>query len=222
MAYIPNDERREQIIAAALKVIREHGLAQATTRRIAEAANAPLGSIHYTFRSKEELLVAVLESLRASAKETASERVSPQMGTLPAAVAILEAWADWLTATSADQLVEYEFYMWAAHQERLKGMPKVFYGGWLQSIKELLLLAARDDEPAYDYDNLARALLALIDGFNLQEQLLGENSLTRLRGLAVSIIRSSIEHGDFNVTDDSAASSKPIRVRVKALSSIRA
>jgi AcrR family transcriptional regulator len=68
------DARREQLIAATLTVMAESGLDAATSRRIAEAAGAPLASIHYTFGSLEALLAAayaraldqVLERLAAA------------------------------------------------------------------------------------------------------------------------------------------------------------
>ena len=47
-------------VVAAIEVIASEGLARATTRRIAEAADAPLGSLHYCFRSKDELIESVL------------------------------------------------------------------------------------------------------------------------------------------------------------------
>lgn len=49
MARIGADLRRQDFIEATLKVIAEHGVPNATTRRIAAAANSPLASLHYVF-----------------------------------------------------------------------------------------------------------------------------------------------------------------------------
>ena len=63
MARISARERRQDFIEATIKVITEHGVANATTRRIAEAAGSPLASLHYVFHTKDELFCAVYESL---------------------------------------------------------------------------------------------------------------------------------------------------------------
>ncbi|GLY19508.1 TetR family transcriptional regulator [Kineosporia sp. NBRC 101677] len=55
---VPNDpERRARIIAAALQVIVEQGVHRTTHRRIAAAADVPLGSLTYYFDD----LTAILE-----------------------------------------------------------------------------------------------------------------------------------------------------------------
>jgi AcrR family transcriptional regulator len=59
-----NDEgRRDDLIAAATKVIVRDGVAAATTRRIAAEAGVPLGTVHYWFASKDDLLTAVVEAV---------------------------------------------------------------------------------------------------------------------------------------------------------------
>src|SRR5690606_16858999 len=61
VAYLSADVRRRQIIDAAIEVIATEGLARATTRRIAERADATLGSLNHCFRGKDELMRLVLE-----------------------------------------------------------------------------------------------------------------------------------------------------------------
>ncbi|MFE6925356.1 TetR/AcrR family transcriptional regulator [Nocardia sp. NPDC057663] len=63
MARIPAAERRAELVAAAVRVIAAHGVDGATTRRIAEEANAPLATLHYCFATKEVLFAAVFEYL---------------------------------------------------------------------------------------------------------------------------------------------------------------
>ncbi|MFJ6597687.1 TetR/AcrR family transcriptional regulator [Streptomyces violaceusniger] len=55
---------REQLMAGAKRCLEERGFARTTSRDIAAAANAPLGTINYHYGSKEQLLnAALLESL---------------------------------------------------------------------------------------------------------------------------------------------------------------
>ena len=54
-------ERRERIIAATLDLIAEQGVARATYRTVAAAADIPLGSMTYHFPSREDLIFAAFE-----------------------------------------------------------------------------------------------------------------------------------------------------------------
>ena len=63
MARVGAELRRQDFVEATVKVIAEHGVANATTRRIAAAADCPLATLHYVFRTKDELFYAVYESL---------------------------------------------------------------------------------------------------------------------------------------------------------------
>ena len=58
-----DDGRRADLITAATKVIVRDGVAAATTRRIAAEAGVPLGTVHYWFASKDDLLAAVVEAV---------------------------------------------------------------------------------------------------------------------------------------------------------------
>ncbi|MBB1513354.1 TetR family transcriptional regulator [Tessaracoccus sp. MC1627] len=54
-------ERRGRIIAATLDLIAEHGVAGATYRTVAAAADIPLGSMTYHFPTREDLIFAAFE-----------------------------------------------------------------------------------------------------------------------------------------------------------------
>jgi DNA-binding transcriptional regulator YbjK len=51
-------DRRNRLVAAALEVIAQHGVAGASHRVIARAADVPLGSTSYHFATLDELLTA--------------------------------------------------------------------------------------------------------------------------------------------------------------------
>jgi TetR/AcrR family transcriptional regulator, regulator of biofilm formation and stress response len=57
MARVSAEDRREQLVAAAFRVIGRDGFAKATTRAICTEAQAPLAAFHYCFASKQELLI---------------------------------------------------------------------------------------------------------------------------------------------------------------------
>jgi AcrR family transcriptional regulator len=56
---------KEQILGAARTVLQQHGGGGLSTRSVAEAAGVNLSLIHYHFRSREGLLLAVLDEMNA-------------------------------------------------------------------------------------------------------------------------------------------------------------
>ncbi|WP_437597568.1 TetR/AcrR family transcriptional regulator [Sorangium sp. So ce590] len=55
------DDPRQRLIVAAIEQIEQHGVGQATVRKIAAAAGVNIAAVNYYFRSKEALLAAALE-----------------------------------------------------------------------------------------------------------------------------------------------------------------
>ncbi|QMT02755.1 TetR/AcrR family transcriptional regulator [Gordonia jinghuaiqii] len=56
------DQRRKALVESAYRVIADHGVEGATTRRICAHAGMPLASFHYAFESRTALLCAVMET----------------------------------------------------------------------------------------------------------------------------------------------------------------
>ena len=73
-----SDGRREQIIDAALKLMISEGLYQATTRKIAAAAQVNVATLHYHFHDKEEILLKVMEQLVANYRRNLARQFSTE------------------------------------------------------------------------------------------------------------------------------------------------
>ncbi len=58
--------KRERLVAAARKTIHEQGVEKTTLADIATAAEVPVGNVYYYFKTKDDLVAAVLDSYRAS------------------------------------------------------------------------------------------------------------------------------------------------------------
>ena len=67
------EERRDDLMDAAILVMSARGVAAATTRAIAEQAGVPQGVFHYCFRSKDELVEALFEREITKTSERTSD-----------------------------------------------------------------------------------------------------------------------------------------------------
>jgi TetR/AcrR family transcriptional regulator, regulator of biofilm formation and stress response len=199
MAYLSNADRRIQFIKAASKVIREHGVARATTRSIAEEAGAPLASLHYCFRGKEELFEEVSKTIGTAGKQAAADKITSHMGLSQAVKAIFDSTAAWMVRTAEDPLTEIEFYIWAIRGKNLKHLSKRYYRDWIVLYKELLVKASKPKDPPRDLDSIARMILALVDGALLQEQFIRDSALTKTFKTAANLLTGAIERGDFDL-----------------------
>lgn len=63
MAHVPAQERRQQLVRAAIDLLMRSGPAAGSTRAIAKELGVPQATLHYVFGSKEELYRAVIVEL---------------------------------------------------------------------------------------------------------------------------------------------------------------
>ncbi|MEU9634248.1 TetR/AcrR family transcriptional regulator [Streptomyces tendae] len=152
----PNDpQRRERILDAALDVIAKHGAIKVTFRRIAEAAEVPLGSLTYYFDDMQDLLTSAFTRL--------AESVSSRYGALLAAArtpeeareAVVEIICGKVWGTERNLLLSYELYAFAARNPEVREVMR----SWMRASRESL---ARHFNPL-----TARALDALVEGFSI-------------------------------------------------------
>jgi len=69
------NERREQIVWALYECLSEKGHEKVTIKGIAEQAGLPHGVIHYYFKSKDEIVSALVDALQVKYETILSERI---------------------------------------------------------------------------------------------------------------------------------------------------
>ncbi|MGX1808153.1 TetR/AcrR family transcriptional regulator [Nocardia sp. NPDC055321] len=67
------EQKREEIIAAAQRLLIEDGFESASTARIAKTAGVTVNTIYWYFQDKDELLIAVLDRILGEALATYAE-----------------------------------------------------------------------------------------------------------------------------------------------------
>jgi AcrR family transcriptional regulator len=160
MLRVRAEVRRQDLVAATVAVIAEHGVKGATTRRIAEAAGCPLASLHYVFHSKDELLLAVYETLIDSIHSESPD--APQHGTLSDLADFnLRSAMAWFAANPTYAKTQAELYTWA-----LRHQPDMAISAFRLSLEDLRrsLACAEPRADAKAVDAIARLVIVLVDG----------------------------------------------------------
>src|SRR5579859_4782148 len=107
------DERRAEILSAAVRVLSRDGLAETTTRKIATEAGVNQAMLRYYFGSKDDLLFAVLQEMMRLTNEIVRE-VASTRGSIRETIAdSLRAF--WAHVESAPELqvMQYELTLYA-------------------------------------------------------------------------------------------------------------
>ncbi|MFJ6199510.1 TetR/AcrR family transcriptional regulator [Micromonospora sp. NPDC092111] len=152
-------DRRQRLVEVTLDVIAEHGVAGTTHRRVAAAADVPLGSVTYHFASLEHLLTSAFTHLA----ETAAAAFDAQLAAIEPGTDARPKVVDAMLADLADNqrsaVLAYELYAAAARNPRLR----VITQAWMDSTRRSL---RRHFDP-----DTAEALDALIEGLILHATL---------------------------------------------------
>jgi TetR/AcrR family transcriptional regulator, regulator of biofilm formation and stress response len=160
-------ERKTRIVDAAVEVIAEHGVAGTTHRRIAAAADVPLGSLTYHFDGLEDLL--------AHAFRRHAERMSQAYAAHFAEVRTRAQFVDAVTdlihglagADPRDWAVAYELYLAALRDPALRTVTE----SWMRTSRAVL---ERFVDPT-----TARGVDALIEGIVMHRTLSTTGGATR-------------------------------------------
>ena len=162
MRHVPAVERREQLITA---VIAEVGVEGASTRRIAQAAGAPLATLHYCFESKERLFLDVFDRILASHRAGTALIEGQDRSMAEVAGDLLTRTLEWGMRHLDQARAELDLALWAERQESALGvhMYAMFADVWARALQ----LAAPDVRPA-EILAVVRLLMALADGLGMQ------------------------------------------------------
>lgn len=169
MARTSADDRRRQLVDAAIDVIAEAGLAKATTRRITARAGVPLAFMHYCFRSKDELLTAVADEVLVRTMPS-FDRIPTDRGLATAINFVVDDLWRWVREERNLQLSLMELLTWVAHRERTSGVEVRVYQPTFELLAERLEQAAagHGDTPPVSMDAVARLVVAGLDGLFMQ------------------------------------------------------
>lgn len=163
------NDRREELVEAAIRVMARDGVAKATTRAIVAEAGMTLGVFHYCFDSREELLKRVTATITQRTIE-AARRVFTRDGDLPDMIrASLRAFWAGVEANPGENLVGYELTQYALRNPGLEDVARLQYVQYLEGNAEFLELMAKTAriEWTIPIPILARYVNAVLDGLSI-------------------------------------------------------
>jgi TetR/AcrR family transcriptional regulator, regulator of biofilm formation and stress response len=155
-------DRRDRIIDACLDVVAEVGVAGTSHRRVAAAADVPLGSMTYHFAGMDELLHEAFTRYARTVADRFERRLEQAHDLEAAQQAVVDLITSDTLADQRDLVLTQELYTLAAREPRFR----VLTNAWMTSSRAAL---ERHFDPM-----TARLLDALIEGMTLHQALATE------------------------------------------------
>ena len=165
------DQRREQMLQAALEVMAERGYPETRIADVAERAGTSPALVIYYFKTKDQLLT---EAIRYSEDNWYAAGTS-RMAAIPTAAGQLEELVAMSCLPEADAEPNSSWGQWldlwaqAVRHPEVAGVRQKFDERWRETISSLVLAGQEAGEfGPVDPAGFAIALSALLDGFAVQ------------------------------------------------------
>jgi AcrR family transcriptional regulator len=158
--------RREALVEATLRCLKQYGHEGVSVRRISAAAGVSIGLINHHFPSKSGLVAEAYETLALSLQESIRREADARAGSPR------ERLSGFFRASFAPQIVDPElfnvwlvFWSMVAHSPEIREVHDRTYGRYRKLLESLLgQLAQTGAAPQFKRRPAAIALAALLDG----------------------------------------------------------
>lgn len=181
MAYVKADERRAQLVEAARAVLSRDGVTGTTLRAVAAEAGVPLGTLHYVFPTKEQLITAVVEDIRDEV--SAVFRSAEIDAGLEHAIryGVENYWQRLVVNQPELALMRHEVFVYALRTPGLEQLARWQIDGYARIVAEWCQEAAGNagETCAVPFDTLGRVLVGTVIGVVLHY--LGDHDRDRAR-----------------------------------------
>lgn len=165
----PEQERREQIIGAALNIIAQQGLSQTTIAKIATQAGLSTGILSHYFGDKQGLINACMRQMLCHLRQK-SDQYKQQSSLSPIDMirAIIDTNFDSTQTDDRAMRLWLEFWSASMHTPELQRLQRINDQRLYSNLKHHLLQLI----PKNQAEVAARGLAALIDGLWLRGSLM--------------------------------------------------
>ncbi len=163
------EERKAQILKAAITCFARKGYQQATMNDVAAEAGLSKGGVYWHFGSKQKLFVALLESVISDAESKLLQDTNSQASVRERLCSRLEAFTAFIQ--ESQELISLQIDVWAQNKldSQINQRAKCVYGGFRRSLTQLIEQGIVNGEFKWvDSTALASILVALYDGLMVQ------------------------------------------------------
>jgi AcrR family transcriptional regulator len=166
---IPAEQRREQLIAATVELMRREGVQAVTVRAIAKEAHAPLATAHYCFNSKDEIMEAAAEAWLKNLSRFSND-APIDLGLRKAVEQVAEGYWRALEEEPASILAEIEMILWATRNAPSSPLAAKIYPAYVTELGNIFSSAANNssEECLIGFPMLVRSFLMIYDGAAIQ------------------------------------------------------
>jgi len=169
-------QRREQLLDAAVAILVAEGFSALTTRRVTQQAGVALGAFHYVFRDKSELLGAIISRMADQAEQVlVSATDDRDTDVLSIAEALVRAYWDHAVATPDTHLAQHELMIHALRDPSLAHLASQQPQRLTEAVLAVFDRLPQVVNPAIRHD-LATYLVATMDGLVLHHVIHGDEA----------------------------------------------
>lgn len=161
-------DTRAKIVKGTLAAVIQNGIKETTTRAIAAAAGVSLSTLHYQFKSKDSILLALFENIESELVEVLRRDLHPKESLDQRVDKLLHKAWQYAKDTRTLQIVQYELTMYALRTSGGEWLANQQYTSYIKIYAGLL---HHDIEPPLTWSSacrLSRLMLAGLDGLILQ------------------------------------------------------
>ncbi|RWC33517.1 MAG: TetR family transcriptional regulator [Mesorhizobium sp.] len=178
MEHMPqNSPRQQQLLDAALNVVARRGLSGITVNDIADEAGCSYGVIAFHFKTKERLLLAVLDLLASNYEKIWLDAMTSASASPAERLRVLvDVDFDPRVAKSKHLAVWMAFWAEASRVPAYKKRCSELKHRSLETIVTLVAALAAERKLSIDANAVARGLYSITDGCWVFSHVTGENS----------------------------------------------
>ncbi|MGD7789545.1 TetR/AcrR family transcriptional regulator [Propionibacteriaceae bacterium Y1700] len=197
MKRLKVDERRERLVAAAIRVVARVGVSSATTRAIVTEAGMSLSTFHYAFTSRDELLGECVNTLSRAREAAFADLALDVEDPEGFAVAALRRYVNYVADNVTSQDALWDLIPYARHTPHLHHLAVQEYEASRALLMMLInvLIDAGTVRPVIGVDELCDICLVITDGLTVTHlQYRDREASLRSADLAAQMLASLFEH----------------------------
>lgn len=173
-------DRRGRVIETAINVLAEHGVAGITHRKVAEAADVPLGSMTYHFSGIDDLVTAAFRQFSLDTASYYQEKLEAARTIEEAREAVVDLACSGVWQEERNMILLLELYAYMVRKPLIRG----FVADWMAGSRRAL-------EQHFDAQT-ARSLDVMLEGVVIQRYVQPELfSVAEVRAMVCKLSQES-------------------------------